>query len=205
MVVARVRRDQRRLLDRLRTPAIESAYITEAGDGASARFIVKNHWSRDLPGAFAQFSMPYLSDGSYYTVKGGTVVQQRDSNPGRPGRRVLCARVDVPATSRREIAVHVNRRKDLTAPTGGVSIAGGGTAAGAGEVILNVEAVDEGGSGVKDMMISSEPEFRDCQWQPFTPVLKWSIPEGEEGPTGFYVKFRDFAMPPNVSDTYQTR
>jgi hypothetical protein len=71
-------------------------------------------------------------------------------------------------------------------------------------VTLANDAVDLGGSGLLDMKIWNDGEAEDdAQWQRYQASANWEL-QHQAGERTVNVRFRDGAMPPNVSDVCST-
>jgi len=200
-------------------PAVQSAWNPTPGDAEDVTCTITNHlcgyevtpggeWSGDLRGACMEFPMPYLSDGYYYTVTGGTFGELYDSG-SPPDHRICQVYTDVghapdestPAAKNVEVIKSVT--PDTQAPTCTLfQIDGGAASTDVAEVTLSNDAVDPGGAGLMDMMVSNDdPTFSGCTWQRYETSVAWTL-KRQGGLRTVYVKFRDAAMPGNVSSTY---
>jgi hypothetical protein len=82
-------------LGKLTEPAV-SAVVTQAEGSEGVKVEVRNWLDVPLSGAYVEVALPYLSDGYYYTIEGGTfgeMYPNRDKAPDRLLCQVLC---DVP-------------------------------------------------------------------------------------------------------------
>lgn len=161
--------------------------------------VIKNHLDKPLIGAFAKIAVPYLSGGRYYTISGGRIEAAHDSSADDPTKRVYYVHTDVAAGQTKVVSLSRSQAPDRTAPTGGVTIDGGASSTSSTSVVLTLNASDAQGPGVKDVMISNSADFKDGSWQSYQPLAGWTLAGGATGTRTVYVKFRDFAMPPNVS------
>jgi len=112
-------------------------------------------------------------------------------------------RSDVPAGQIKTVSLSRSAAPDKTAPTGTVAIAGGAPSTQGLSVVLTLAASGGPGAAVKDMMISNSADFKGGSWQSYQPLTGWTLEGGSAGPRTVYAKFRDYAMPPNVSDAGQ--
>lgn len=189
-------------LRKLEAPAVATAFNPQPGNATDVTLNIQNTLARSLPGAYAEFPMPYLSGGRYYKVIGGTIAQARDllGNPvGVLNHRVFYVYTNVGPGETRKVRLVENDVPDKVAPSGSVTVNGGAAAVTGSVVALGISATDNG-SGVKDMMISNTPDFKDAQWEPYSVGVQWNLAGGPAGARTVYVKFRDYAMDPNVSD-----
>ena len=203
----------------LTQPAVRSAWTPAPGTAENVTCTVTNtlsgyevtpggEWSGDLRGAGMEFPMPYLNGGYYYTVTGGSFTDIYDyGNP--PDHRVFLVTTDVghaPNDSTPTVhAVSVNKSAtpDTQAPTcANFLIDGGAPSTGVADVALTNDAVDLGGSGLYEMMVSNDdPSFTGCAWQSYEDTTDWTLAR-QAGLRTVYIRFRDAAMPANVSTTY---
>ena len=166
-------------------------------------------WSGDLRSAGLEFPMPYLSGGYYYTVTGGSFGAIYDYGGTTPTHRVYQVSTDVThapnETTPTVQAVSVNKSAtpDIQPPTCSTfQINGGAASTDVADVVLTNDASDLGGSGLYDMMISNDdPTFAGCTWQSYRATTNWTL-KRQGGLRTVYIKFRDAAMPGNVSVTY---
>jgi 3',5'-cyclic AMP phosphodiesterase CpdA len=184
-------------LGKLATPAIET--LLAGGPGGGATLMIKNHLDKPLVGAFGKMVVPYLSGGRYYTISGGRIEAAHDSSADDPTRLVYYVRTDVAPGETRVVNLTPSKMPDKTPPSGGVSINGGAASTASTSVGLTLPASDGQGPGVKDMMISNSADFKGGSWQSYQLLAGWTLAGGATGPRTVYVRFRDFAMPPNVS------
>ncbi len=153
--------------------------------------------------------MPYLSGGYYYTVTGGSFGAIYDYGGTTPTHRVYQVSTDVThapnETTPTVQAVSVNKSAtpDTQPPTCSTfQINGGAASTDVADVVLTNDASDLGGSGLYDMMISNDdPTFVGCTWQSYRATTNWTL-ERQGGLRTVYIKFRDAAMPGNVSTAY---
>jgi 3',5'-cyclic AMP phosphodiesterase CpdA len=186
--------------------AIESSFAVEPGRATDATFTISNHLAKGLPSAFARFPMPRLSGGYYYVVVNGRIARSTDFDQDGdlvPEQRVYQVYADLNPGEIRSVRLARSPAPDLVAPSGQVSINGGVRTVSGQGVTLSIPAADQGGSGVKDMILSNTPGFEGAQWEPYKPSLAWALEPGQAGPRVVYVKFRDYAMPANVSAVSQ--
>jgi hypothetical protein len=156
-----------------------------------------------------EFPMPYLSDGYYYTVTGGSFGAIYDYGAVTPTHRVYQVSTDVthaPNESTPTVkAVSLNKSAtpDVQPPTCATfQINGGAASTDVADVVLTNDAIDLGGSGLLDMMISNDdPTFAGCTWQSYRATTNWTL-KRQAGLRTVYIKFRDAAMPGNISATY---
>jgi hypothetical protein len=135
-------------------------------------------------------------------VIGGAIKQARDGDDVGQGNghRVYEIYTNVAPGQTRTVNIAVSGTPDTIAPVGGIAINGGQALAAIRDVTLNIAATDSGGSRLKDMMISNRDDFKGADWEPYGPVVQWQLTGGAPGRRVVYVKFRDYAMPPNVSN-----
>ena len=184
-------------------PAIESSFSPSPGSSRTVTLTIENSLKKPLPGAYAEFPMPFLSKGYYYEVKNGSVAQTYDDDDKSPEHRVYQVYTDVAPGEVKKVQVVESAAPDLAAPVGGLSINGGVQKISSLAVTLDIEASDPGGAGIKDMMISNTPDFKGAEWQTYSASATWSLADGSAGNREVYVKFRDYAMPANVSGVAQ--
>ncbi len=154
----------------------------------------------NLEDCLIEFSMARLSGGYYYVVENGTCAEQYNAPGGIRMMRVLMA---LPGGATVPVRVHPSDTLDETSPLGFVLIDNGAITAWELEVELTIAAQDTGGSGIMDMMISNDPNFADAEWEPYdgTPIMRdWKLEKGLPGWRTVYVRFRDAAMPGNVTE-----
>lgn len=189
-------------LTKLETPALNGEMSDTSGNSTDVTLAIANSLAKPVKGAYAEFKMPYLDGHHFYKVLGGTIKQTRDSpNAGNgKGHRVYEVNFDVGAGEVKDVRVIINGYPDNIAPVGKVTIDGGALLTTSQEVTLDLDAADEGGSGLKDMMISNRDDFKGAVWEPYQPAVKWKLASGDPGTRTVFVKFRDYAMPGNVSD-----
>ncbi|MEW6554145.1 MAG: DUF5719 family protein [Actinomycetota bacterium] len=165
-------------------------------------------WSGDLRGAFLEFPMPYLSGGYYYTVTGGGFGEVYDSDS--PGSHRICQvytdvghAPDESTPTVKDVSVEKSAAPDTQAPACTTfQIDGGAASTDVAQVTLGNDAVDPGGAGLMDMMVSNDdPTFTGCVWQRYEASVSWTL-QRLGGLRTVYIKFRDAAMPGNVSPTY---
>jgi 3',5'-cyclic AMP phosphodiesterase CpdA len=205
-------------LHELEVPAIETTWSAQPGSAQSAECTITNHltgyeitpgggWSGDLDGAFVEFPMPALSGGHYYTVTNGTFGEAFDNKTA--DHRIYGVTTDVSRApgeanpSRKTVTVAKSVKPDNQAPTcNSFQINGGATTTGEARVTLTNDAVDLGGSGLLDMKIWNDGMSEDsAQWQPYKASTGWDL-RHEAGARTVNARFRDGAMPGNVSDVY---
>ncbi|MFH1151306.1 MAG: metallophosphoesterase [Actinomycetota bacterium] len=187
-------------LGRLTKPAFASVVEPDSGRAEKVAWVVGNTLEKPLPAAFAKLPVPYLDDGYYYVARNGRLVQAHDDRERSPRRRVLIVRTDVPPRRTHMVEVEPSARPDERAPEGTVTIQGGAAYTTSLSAVLDLRATDPGGSGLKDVMISNSPDFEDAAWQPCVASVPWTLADGPAGEREVYVRFRDWAMPPNISD-----
>lgn len=189
-------------MNSLETPAIQTQFIARPGGASAWSFAIANHLTRPLPSAYVKIQAPYLSGGYFYQVVNGRPGQCYDSDAGSdgiPDVRTYQIYTDVGAGESTVVSLVKSDEPDHVAPRGSVSIAGSPVGTGPQRVTLDLAASDAGGSGVKDVMASNSPDFAGAQWQPLAGSIPWTLAEGAPGARTVYVKFRDYAMPPNES------
>jgi 3',5'-cyclic AMP phosphodiesterase CpdA len=203
-------------LEALADPAIDTAWSPRPGSAQSVDCTITNSltgheitpgggWSGDLEGAFIEFPMPYLSGGYYYTVTNGTVVEVFDNEAAECRTLGVITDVDhapgedTPST--KTVRVSKSATPDLEAPTCSLfQIDGGAAATAEVHVTLTNDAVDPGGSGLLDMKIWNEGEPESsAQWQRYEASTGWEL-RHQAGAHKVNIRFRDGAMPGNVSD-----
>lgn len=190
-------------LKTLTVPAVECSLGQDEYDTNEATCTIKNHLEKDLPGAFMEFPMPYLSDGYYYEVANGRFAEVFDDKEDSPDRRICQVRTDVAPGEEKSVTVRKSGSPDTTVPTGGVVIEGGATTVSSGQVNLKIEANDPE-SGVEDMMISNSSDFDGATWEHYRGEAEWNLASGDPGPRTVYVKLRNRAMPPGESSVIQS-
>jgi hypothetical protein len=162
-------------------------------------------WSGDIKGAGMEFAMPYLTGGYYYTVTNGAFSEIYDNSTTGPTSRICEVATDVdhgPAENsptNKTVTVAKSATPDVTPPACTTfQINGGAPTTDVADVTLTNDASDAE-SGMMDMMISNDdPTFTGCQWQRYEASTGWRINE-MAGLRTVYIKFRDAAMPSNVS------
>ena len=182
-------------LHNLFTPAVESSYTPEPGSATDVTCTITNHLEKPLPGAYAEFPMPALSNKYYYKVENGSFGHVYDTG----SQRVCQVHTDVPAGGAKSPRVYKSASADTKAPAGSFKINNGADTTTTREVTLNVSASDTGGSGLKDMMISDTPDFQGVGWEKYDSEREWTLAGGAAGLRQVYMKFRDMAMPANES------
>jgi len=181
----------------LKDPAIQWTLDTD-DKSASGDIKITNTLNKPLPQAGAEMSLPYLSGGYYYVVKNGSLAQASDDTEESPKRRTMLVLTDVGPSEKKEVDVSKSSSPDTVPPAGSV-VAVGGPATASLRVTLHLTAVDRGGSGVMAMQLSNNPDFNGASWQPYTAGVQWQLAEGGAGRRTVYARFRDYAMPSNVS------
>jgi 3',5'-cyclic AMP phosphodiesterase CpdA len=200
----------------LEVPAIETVWDPRSGSAESIECMITNHltgyeistdgaWSGDLDGAFMEFAMPYLSHGYYYTVTNGAVAEVFDAAE----HRTIGVTTDVAhapgggSPSMKTVKVSRSEEPDAQAPTcNSFQINGGADNTAEARVTLTNDAVDLGGSGLLDMKVWNDGESqRAAQWQSYKERTGWDL-RHEAGERGVSVRFRDGAMPGNISKVY---
>ncbi len=202
----------------LQKPAIETAWDHQPGSAESVDCTITNHltgyeikpgggWSGDLDGAFMEFPMPYLSGGHYYEVTNGAFGEVFDNAAADHRIYAVTTSVShapgVAAPATKTVTVSNSATPDTQAPScTSFQIDGGAAATSQAHVTLTNNAVDLGGSGLLDMKIWNDGESEDsAQWQRYEVRTGWEL-RHEAGVRTVSVRFRDGAMPGNVSDTY---
>jgi hypothetical protein len=199
-------------------PAIETAWDPRPGSAESVACTITNHltgyeitpgggWSGDLDGVFMEFPMPYLSGGYYYTVANGTFVEVFDDEAA--DHRTYGVTTDVshapdqatPAV--KTVTVSKSAIPDTQAPVcTSFTINDGAATSDGAHVMLTNDASDLGGAGLLDMKIWNDGESEDsAQWQRYEVSIGWDL-RHETGMRNVHARFRDGAMPANVSDVY---
>ena len=192
--------DQNTNLGGLTTPAVVSQFAPEPGAATDVTCTITNYLEKSLPGAYVEFPMPALSDKYYYQVANGSFGHVYDTG----SHRVCQVHTDVAAGSSATPATMAPRvfksaSTDTKAPMGSFKIDNGAETTTTREVTLNVSASDTGGSGLKDMMISNTSDFQGAGWEKYDSEREWTLAGGTAGQRNVYMKFRDMAMPANVS------
>jgi hypothetical protein len=205
-------------LEALVDPAIETAWSPRPGSAQSVDCTITNHltgyeispgggWSGDLVNAFIEFPMPYLSGGHYYTVSNGTIVEVFDNESADHRTYVVTTDIshapDVATPAVRTVTVSKSATPDIQAPTCTTfQIDGGAETTSVARVTLTNDAVDPDGSGLQDMKIWNDGDCEASeQWQRYEKSTGWDLRQ-EPGVRTVNVRFRDGAMPGNVSDPY---
>jgi 3',5'-cyclic AMP phosphodiesterase CpdA len=188
-------------LGRLTKPAFTARTEPDSGRAERVTWTVMNTLAKPLPGAFTKLTMPFLKDGYYYVARNGRLGQAHDNDEKSPDRRVFDVRADVAPGRKHVVEVSPSATPDEDDPAGTLVISAGVAATRALEVTLELSAADSGGSGLEDMMISNRPDFEGARWQPYAPTAVWTLTAGPDGTRDVYVRYRDWAMPPNVSET----
>ena len=150
-----------------------------------------------------EFPMEYLDGGRYYGIENGTLLEQYDTDSGE---RMLVVLTDVPSAPGGNIVpVRVNPvGTDTTPPVIDTALINGGATYTDGlDITLDLEAHDEGASGMLDYRVSNSADFSGAEWVPYKggPVtLDWTLKGGDCGRRDVYVEFRDAAMPGNTAE-----
>jgi len=194
---------KRNNLGLLQNPSIQHSFDQEPGTNEELTLTVNNTLEKPLPGAYAEFPMPYLTDGYYYEVQNGTFGEVYDQSTESPETRIYQVYADIAPRQQKKVRVHKSNSPDNSPPAGNVFINDGAAATDSKDVNLRIDAFDSGGSGVMDFMVSSSPDFKDARWEPFRPNVSWTLGNPKNGICSVYVRFRDGAMPPNVSEASQ--
>jgi hypothetical protein len=171
----------------------------EAGESEEFEFEAGNWLDTRLVGAYREVSLPYLSGGFYYTVASGSpglIYPNRSEDPTRIFYQV---RYDLEPRSTKTVALRRSDAPDTGAPNGSVTINRGAGTTGSRRVTLTFSAVDSGGAGVRDVMISNAENFEGAVWEPYSAASTWTLAEGPAGARTVYARFRDAAMPGNES------
>ena len=187
-------------LTTLDTPAVASQFTPEPGSATDVTCTITNYLEKPLPGAYVEFPMPALTNKYYYQVANGSFGHVYDTG----SHRVCQVHTDVaagssPTPATKAPRVYKSASTDNNAPTGSFKINNGAESTTTREVTLKVNASDTGGSGLKDMMISNSNEFQGASWEKYDSTRKWTLAGGTAGSRKVYMKFRDLAMPSNVS------
>ncbi|MBU4173522.1 MAG: hypothetical protein KKB90_08435 [Actinobacteria bacterium] len=184
----------------LTTPAVESAFAPEPGSATDVTCTINNYLEKPLPGAYVEFPMPVLSNKYYYKVENGSFGHVFDTGSHRVCQvhtDVAAGSSDTPATMAPR--VFKSASTDTKASTGSFKVNNGAETTTTRKVTLNVSASDTGGSGLKDMMISNTSDFQGAGWEKYDSEREWALAGGTAGRRNVYMKFRDMAMPANVS------
>ena len=111
--------------------------------------------------------------------------------PSAPGGNLVPVRVNPVGT-------------DTTPPVIDTALINGGATYTDGlDITLDLEAHDEGASGMLDYRVSNSADFSGAEWVPYKggPVtLDWTLKGGDCGRRDVYVEFRDAAMPGNTAE-----
>ena len=190
-------------LGKLTDPAVTSSFNPRPGDAEEVACAIDNRLEKPLERAYAEFPMPYLSDGYYYVVENGEFGDVYDVYDKGPGQRVYQVYTGVAPAHVKTVVVKKSAAPDGEAPAGTLRINNGAATTGSAAVTLNITAGDTGGSGLKDIMISNTPDFSGAVWERFRDTVPWNVSSGSAGPRTVYARFRDGAMPPNVSGVTQ--
>jgi len=205
-------------LEALVDPAIETAWSPRPGSAQSVDCTITNHltghevvpgggWSGDLDSAFIELPMPSLSEGYYYTVTNGTIVEVFDNEAADHRTYGVTTEVshapDDATPASKTVTLSKSATPDTQAPTcTSFQIEGGAATTGEAHVTLTNDAVDLGGAGLLDMKIWNDGESEDsAQWQRYEASTGWEL-RHQAGERAVNIRFRDGAMPGNVSDVY---
>ncbi|MBN1288418.1 MAG: IPT/TIG domain-containing protein [Actinobacteria bacterium] len=205
-------------LEALVDQAIDTVWNPRPGSAESVDCTITNRltgfeitpgggWSGDIESAFMEFPMPYLDRGYYYTVINGTFAEVFDDDTGDHRTYGVTTDIshaldeDTPAI--KTITVSKSATPDTEVPTcTSFQINGGAATTSKAHVTLTNDAVDLGGSGLQDMKIWNDGESEDsAQWQRYKVSSNWELRQ-QIGVRTVNVRFRDGAMPGNVSDRY---
>jgi len=205
-------------LHTLEQPAISTTWDPKPGKVKNASCTFTNRltgyevipgggWSGDLEGAFMEFPMPYLSGGHYYEVTNGTFAGAFDNDAA--DHRTYGVTTDVghatdsasPAV--KTVKVSKSKKPDTQAPScTSFQIDGGAARTGQAYVTLTNDAVDLGGSGLHDMKIWNDSESEDdALWRRYEASTGWEL-KRVAGDRTVSVRFRDGAMPGNISEIH---
>lgn len=185
-------------LGSLSVPAIESSWTGTPGNSQDLTCTITNHLDlKGVPGAYAEFPMPFLSGGYYYRVQNGSLGDVYDNRDSSPTHRVYQVYTDVAPGSSKAPRVFKSASPDRTPPSGSLRINNGADVTTSREVTLNIDASDNG-AGVGGMMVSNRSDFAGAQWEAYSGSRPWVLSSGEAGSRKVYVKVRDMAMPSNV-------
>lgn len=187
------------VLGQLTEPAMSQAVTVSPGGVEGLDLVASNSLEVPVTGARGEVELPFLADGYFYIIEGGTFGEMY---PGRKaeGDLLFCqVFYDVGPQGSTTVTVRKSAGPDKAAPVGTVTMNGGAAATGSTHVALALSAGDAGGAGVRDMMISNSPGFEGATWEPYDTTASWDLQEGAAGNRSVYVKFRDAAMPPNES------
>ncbi|MBU1670577.1 MAG: IPT/TIG domain-containing protein [Actinobacteria bacterium] len=199
-------------------PAIGTAWNPQPGTAETVECTITNNltgyqvapgdWSGDLDGAFMEFPMPYLTGGYYYTVTNGTFGEVFDN--AAPDHRTYAVTTDVDHAPNEStptvetVTVAKSAMPDTDQPTCATfQIDGGAGSTSDVDVTLTNDAVDPGGSGLLDMKIWNDGSSEaSAVWQRYEASTSWEL-RHLAGLRTVNIRFRDRAMPGNVSDVYQ--
>jgi|GEM_PF-585676 len=190
-------------LHNLSAKAVENSVVSGVMPNANdVTQRIVNHYSFPMVGdnmMNLRFPMPYLSGGQWYVADNGTVAEIADNKDVNPTYRTMQVNINVPQ-GQQDVRVHPAVVNDTTAPSGDFLINNGDASTGNLVVTLNMNASDAQ-SGVKDMMVSNDSLFTGAEWEPYQGTKRWTMIAGSPGVRTVYVKYRDKAMPPNVTPT----
>ena len=200
----------------LTAPAVGSAWSTQPGTVQDVTCTLTNTltgyqvspggpWSGDVSSAFMKFPMPYLSGGYYYQVSNGTFGDIYDNSDTSPDHRIYQVYADLQHAPGEAtptvlpVSVNKSASPDLSPPSCTTfQINGGAPTTDVADVTLTNNTTDAE-SGMLDMMISNDdPTFAGAEWQRFEGSTSWALIK-QGGLRTVYIKFRDRAMPGNVS------
>jgi hypothetical protein len=199
-------------------PAIDTAWNPLPGSAERVDCTITNYltgyeiipggdWSGDLEGAFMEFPMPHLSGGYYYIVTNGTFGEVFDNDT--TDHRTYGVTTDVShapgaaTPNTKMVTVSKSATPDTQAPLcTSFQIDGGAATTSEAHVTLINDAVDLGNSGLQHMKIWNDGESEaSAQWQRYGVSTGWEL-RHQAGVHTVNIRFRDGAMPGNVSDLY---
>ncbi|MBN1288610.1 MAG: IPT/TIG domain-containing protein, partial [Actinobacteria bacterium] len=166
-----------------------------------------SRWSGDLENAFIEAPMPNLSGGYYYVVTGGKIVEEFDDDTCSHRTYGVSTEVNHAVSEEKAstgtVRISKSNAPDKEAPTcSSFLINGGAETTGEARVTIANEAVDHGGSGLCHMKVWNDDDGEDSAgWQRYRAIVGWEL-RHEPGTRTVRVRFRDGAMPGNVSEIY---
>lgn len=186
-------------LDNLYDPAISCVFSNGEDWGkkeTTVQCMVSNNLQKAFTSAYVEFHMPVPGENSYYRVSGADSWYMSQPPENASWVNYYVRFQALPSTTAR---ITLEPAADTTPPSGWVRIEEGAERTSSLEVSLTLGA-DDPESGVRDMMISNYPDFRDGVWEPFRTKREWKLLEGPDGPRRVFVKFRDFTVPGHESE-----
>jgi hypothetical protein len=187
-------------LGALVSPAI--SLDLERPNATTAVLNINNTLDVPLPSAYDEVEMPPLT-GGYYYVADNANVPDFYVDPGKNGGTVYQVTTDVPARSTKTVQLRKSDTPDANPPKGTLTIDGGTRITSARLVTLTINAQDMGGAGLRDMMVSNRRDFAGQEWRPYQQSMQWDLDPGWSGLRTVYLRVRDLAVPPNMSDVIE--